>query len=375
MEEISVSDLVEAKYEYTKQLSNILKPNILQGFNSLYEEALKRKKESYDPVYADFNDLQLFQSLIREIPKWNQNIIDREAKRIMENTQSEEYLGKLITAVIISHSRIMTCIKHNNLDLNDLKIPSIQSFIHRCYIECAKEFYRNPYLFDIDCSAIEKQRNLKDKLISIDNSIIEAIRRCLPVKDILKNVINPNMQQLNLTTNENTITNDTSFSQLFLKEPGVATNKEYMKKGIVPTKTEEQMIDDIINDSDEESINSKTNSVKNDNRDMISIKNDNRDMISMKNDNRDMISMKNDNRDMISIKNDNRDMISMKNDNRDMISMNSVKSDSKILSKEMVNHINNPVKNTRRKLKWQQMREKIRRNRNKQKEKFKFFDE
>ena len=211
MEEISINGLVEAKYEYTKQLSNILKPNILQGFNSLYEEALKRKKESYDPVYADFNDLQIFQNLIREIPRWNQNIIDREANRIMENSQSEEYMGKLITAVIISHSRVMTSIKHNNIDLNDLKIPSVQSFIHRCYIECAKEFYRNPYLFDIECSVIERQRNLKDKLVSIDGCVIEAIRRCLPVKDILRNVINPNMQQLNLTTNENTITNDTSY--------------------------------------------------------------------------------------------------------------------------------------------------------------------
>ena len=44
----------------------------------------------------------------------------------------------LVTAVFLSHTKILTAIKSGNKQNKiNLKIPKIDHFIHRCYIESA----------------------------------------------------------------------------------------------------------------------------------------------------------------------------------------------------------------------------------------------
>ena len=60
-----------------------------------------------------------------------------------------DWLDDLVTAVFLSHTKILTAIKSNkkNNKIN-LKIPKIDHFIHKCYIESAREFWKNPFLFN-----------------------------------------------------------------------------------------------------------------------------------------------------------------------------------------------------------------------------------
>ena len=68
----------------------------------------------------------------------------------------------------------------------NLKIPKVDHFIHLCYIELARNFWKNPYLFDDTISKIDYQRNRRDAELIIDSTINETIRKQLPVKHILK---------------------------------------------------------------------------------------------------------------------------------------------------------------------------------------------
>ena len=76
MEDSNSSIYVQAKIEYTKQLINILSPNIFQGIKKLYREA----REKSQAQNSD-NTLGEFQIKLSEIPKWNQEIINTKTKK------------------------------------------------------------------------------------------------------------------------------------------------------------------------------------------------------------------------------------------------------------------------------------------------------
>lgn len=187
MEDVSINVLVDAKTEYTKQLTNILTPLIFEGFTSLYEEAVQFKDETQDPRYEEYSELQIFQDYLRKIPKWNQDLIDDETKRIITKSKCE-WLEDLLAAVFISNAKILSVIRIKNpTHQMKLKIPKLRNFIHKCYVECSREIYQNVYLFDNEeVSTVEKQKNVRDVLNIIRDGIVESVRKLLPVQEIIK---------------------------------------------------------------------------------------------------------------------------------------------------------------------------------------------
>ena len=180
--EDNLSVLVDAKTEYTKQLTTILVPFIYDGIKSIYDETLE-----YCRLNDDKSILMRFQEKLSLIPKWNQDLLSAECIRIMEGSGCD-WLDELVTAVFLSHTKILTAIKKNNKKQKkiNLKIPKIDHFIHKCYIECAREFWRNPYLYSDKCAQYEYQRNVRESQKIISRTIEETIRKLLPVKNILK---------------------------------------------------------------------------------------------------------------------------------------------------------------------------------------------
>ena len=175
---MDINYVVDAKTEYTKQLQTLLVPRIYEGIESIYDDA----------YYNDtVNVLHTFQKLLREIPKWNKDIIEGESNRILEVTQCD-WLDKLITAVFVSNTKILTAIKIQDYDGKiDISIPKVPHFIHRCYVEVARELYKNPYLFDKKNGTVrEKQQNLRTSLKIIETCIESAIRSLLPIQSLLK---------------------------------------------------------------------------------------------------------------------------------------------------------------------------------------------
>jgi hypothetical protein len=114
-------------------------------------------------------------------------MIDTETERIIEKTNCK-WLEKLIGAVFISNAKVLSTIRTQNFEQKmKLEIPTTTRFIHKCYIESGREFYRSVYLFDDeDVSPFEKQKNIRECLTIVKEAIQEAIRRLLPVQEIIK---------------------------------------------------------------------------------------------------------------------------------------------------------------------------------------------
>jgi hypothetical protein len=170
--------LVETKTEYTIQLTNILVPLIYEGITSIYEDAIKIANQD--------EELKTFQIFLKKIPKWNNSLLENETKRILYISTCSELLKNLVDAVIKANIMILTNTHPSNK--SSLKINTkfdFKEFIHNCYIESARIFYNNPYLFYHKHSIYDINRNQKDAKENIKNAIIEAIRKMLPLKMII----------------------------------------------------------------------------------------------------------------------------------------------------------------------------------------------
>jgi hypothetical protein len=182
--------LVEAKKEYTSQLLQVLKPRIYEGFKSIYDDTVSILGKEYIEYNTQSSSvIKSFQKALRDIPLWNQEMINREYERIL-NSSKCDYFEDLIETVFITNIKILSSVQINSNDSVGLQvnIPSPVHFIHKCYIESAKEIYKNPYVFENskNMTPKEKHTNIRDSLTYIDNSINSAIRELLPIRDILK---------------------------------------------------------------------------------------------------------------------------------------------------------------------------------------------
>ena len=71
---LDISVLVAARDEYIEQLKCILCPLLIQGLNSIYQDAIT--------LSGNKQVIYKFQGLLKEIPNWNQTILQEESKRI-----------------------------------------------------------------------------------------------------------------------------------------------------------------------------------------------------------------------------------------------------------------------------------------------------
>ena len=183
----SVAVLVDAKREYTNQLIQAIRTHLLSGVLSIYDEAFSVCEENKEPDLT----MLTFQELLGEVPKWNSVMISDETNRIVEESQCD-YLEDLLTAVFVCHTKILTTVRVTNKDRKiNLKIPSVENFLHQVYIEMAREFWKHPYLLNpMEVTKLEYQQNLRKAETIIHDCMESTIRKLLPVKDILKEYLN-----------------------------------------------------------------------------------------------------------------------------------------------------------------------------------------
>jgi len=181
--------LVDIKNEYTNHLIKMLVPLIYEGIQSIYDKA----KDCIED-----QSLKLFQEYLRTIPEWNNNILNNEVSRIKAGSKS--YLENLVKATLKANIMLLSfnpfnqskqsiekqSIEKQSIDKSIIENINLTNFIHQVYIECARDFWNNPYLFYHNYSPIDTKRNQRDAIMVIKDCIREAIRRVLPIEDVMK---------------------------------------------------------------------------------------------------------------------------------------------------------------------------------------------
>lgn len=169
------SGIVQAKEEYTKELIYLLTEPISNKFLEIYDTTLKNSKSKKDIIINN-------QMALKEIPLWNQAIIDTEVSKI-ESTC--EYLHDLVSAVFVTNVKILSAVKVKK-DKKKLQIvmPKCDQFIHKFYISAAKCLYNNAHIYS---SMYEPLKRKTDIINYVRTSIEDTIRANLPFANILAN--------------------------------------------------------------------------------------------------------------------------------------------------------------------------------------------
>ena len=186
---LNISVLVAARDEYIEQLKCIICPLIIQGVNSIYQDALK--------VSQGKRVLMTFQQFLKDILTWNQTILQEESKRIKRKCP---YIMDIVTAIFVSNVKILASIRlKGNNDNIKVKIPSCELFIHSVYIEAAQQIFYDPMLFyHQNGNFNEIQKNKKYVKEIINDAVEESIRKMMPfdhiLEEYLKNALDDNAE-------------------------------------------------------------------------------------------------------------------------------------------------------------------------------------
>lgn len=182
MDDYSITSLNESNNEYCALLVNILAPLIIDGIKSILKEAIKICEENDEQTKY----LMTFQNFIQRVPKWNESMISEEKNRIITKSGCN-YLEDLITCVHIIKLKALTCVRVGQSQKKiDVDIPSIDLFIHKCYINSARKLYQSVYLFEKDIPSLQIQKNNRELEIIVKECILHTIRDNIPVEQLLR---------------------------------------------------------------------------------------------------------------------------------------------------------------------------------------------
>ena len=187
-------NIADIKTEYTEFLTHILSPLIYEGLKSMYDKSIEQEAK-YIQLSKDNVNLKnpgifkIFQHFLKNIPTLNQNLIESELIRIRDSSKHADIFEKLIKAVIKSNIILLTY----NASGKECKLVNekfhekvdCKLFIHKIYIESARQFYNAPELFWHLLPPLEIKRNQRDCINIINKSIMIAIKETIPMNDIL----------------------------------------------------------------------------------------------------------------------------------------------------------------------------------------------
>ncbi len=190
MDDFVISNLHESRNEWCSRLVSIFTPLVIDGMRSIFNESWK--------ICADNDEmnkyLMTFQNLLSRVPKWNNNIIEDERKRIIERSGCD-YLEDLITCVHIIQLKVLTCIRVGNKQKKiDISIPNLDTFIHKVYINTARKIYSNVYLFEKNLSPLQLQKNNRELENIVQECIMMAIRESIPTEAIIRAYMDENVE-------------------------------------------------------------------------------------------------------------------------------------------------------------------------------------
>ena len=157
--------------EYADELCCRCVPLFMQGFVSIYDEVYRTCKNK-KMLLRDF------QTALENIPQWNDMILENEFKRF-ERVSDCDWLEKLIHTAIVTTAAKLS----QGAILSEL-LPKGHSFVHKCYVHAAREFWRKPMMFYAGHRGKERHRYMQEARDVMKRSIMATIREHIPYKDI-----------------------------------------------------------------------------------------------------------------------------------------------------------------------------------------------
>lgn len=182
-ETLNVNVLVAAKEEYTRQLISTLQAPMYEIIKKVYVDSQKNNLRR-DISYSNF------QLELKKVPNWASYKLE---ENLSEINSKYPYLMDLITAIFVSHVKILACVRLKSDDKSiKIKVPNLNTFLHKILINVSETIYYNPYII----------HDSKEKIFTILNtSITETIANQIPIEYILNEYLSGVFEEENSSNN------------------------------------------------------------------------------------------------------------------------------------------------------------------------------
>ena len=172
--------LLERRVQYYEYLLDAIRGNIH-----------RRVREWFDAIYADKKRrpqaLKHLQDVLGKVSVWNSMRVAAETAAVVGN-DDVEYLPKLLTALVTVETKLLLIDEAMDAKDVSVRVPTLEAFVHQSFVEAARQLWKNIALFDPTLSKLEQQKNFVTCDGIISKAIRDAVRKLLPIKDIMRGV-------------------------------------------------------------------------------------------------------------------------------------------------------------------------------------------
>jgi hypothetical protein len=172
------------KQTLRENLGRTLIPHVADGFWSIYDNAKSACERNKQPDQV----LRTFQNLLTQVPKWTADTLKKEVDRISAASKCD-YIEDLLLGVFVSYIRAFASLQQTQTEHVDIPFtrPSVEVFLHKFYVQSARVFWSNAYLFKtVGVSSEQQARNRRDIDLMLADTLNEVIDSFIPWKDISK---------------------------------------------------------------------------------------------------------------------------------------------------------------------------------------------
>lgn len=199
----------------TEDITDVVRPVIRDFLIDIYE-----KPETYlEPDQKDAsNQLIKFQMALKKIPNWTTTQIKKQIDEIKHRCPG---FKQMLVALFVAYiNRIKKEIRTSaNSKRLDVKLPSDETFVHACFVNCAHNLYEDPYV--MKKSEYERISELDKRL---DKCIMTSIRKLIPTLDIINNYIPALGDEMSFDAGGPTMTTTEDLPATTTEEPPNTTN-------------------------------------------------------------------------------------------------------------------------------------------------------
>ena len=212
--------------EYVDELIAKSTPVFIQSLQSIFfEESKLCKNKKYL--------LRDFQTRLENIATWSPEVIQEEFLRFQHMSRCD-WLDKLIHVSIVS---MADRISSNEFNENMLVLPDKAIFIHKCYVNIAREVWRKPIIMYTGAKSKDKIRYTHELKEFIRKSIVSTIREFIPFDKLISTVLSNKRYSLQ-KEGESVSVEDVTSSDSKQEEPLMITQRPLYLEGGEPNPDE-----------------------------------------------------------------------------------------------------------------------------------------
>lgn len=162
--------LFGARDEYTAQLLSSMERSVMAWLDEAFAEASRLCLLTRQPLEY----LHMMQQLMDGVKDWNAVALERETARALAQCA---YLAELLSCVVVTTVKLLSCGRTTDRRKNiRMENPPLDQFVHRVYINVARQVRTYPYLFELVPDSLERTRRRHEREKLVRGCVLDTLR-------------------------------------------------------------------------------------------------------------------------------------------------------------------------------------------------------